>query len=43
MVGAPGSFIVTVAGKIVAEKTPAGFPTEDQVVDAVRKAMNRTA
>jgi hypothetical protein len=43
MVGAPGSFVVTVEGKVVAEKTPAGFPTDDEVVNAVRKAMNGTA
>jgi hypothetical protein len=40
-VGAPGSFIVTVEGKVVAEKTAVGFPSEDEVVAAVRKALRR--
>jgi hypothetical protein len=33
--------VVTVEGKVVAEKTALGFPSEDEVVNAVRKALGR--
>ena len=38
-VGAPGSFIVLVDGEPVAEKKLLGFPTEDEIVAAVRKKI----
>jgi len=38
-VGAPGSFIVLVDGEAVAEKQSLGFPSEDEIVAAVRKKM----
>ena len=39
MKGANGIFLVAVDGKTVIQKTPElGFPTEAQVVDAVRAA-----
>ena len=40
-VGAPGSFIVLVDGEPVAEKKALGFPTEDEILAAVRKKMGR--
>ena len=40
-VGAPGSFIVLVDGEPVAEKKLLGFPTEDEIVAAVRKKIAR--
>lgn len=41
-VGAPGSFIVLVDGEAVAAKTgPLGFPSEDEIVAAVRKTLKR--
>jgi hypothetical protein len=41
-VGAPGSFIVLVDGEAVAEKQSLGFPSEEEIVSAVRKRMERT-
>jgi hypothetical protein len=38
-VGAPGSFIVLVDGEPVAEKQSLGFPSEDEIVAAVRKKI----
>jgi len=38
-VGAPGSFIVLVDGEPVAEKQSLGFPSEDEIVEAVRKKI----
>ncbi len=35
--GSGGIFTVAVNGKIVAKKTSAGFPTEQEIVEAVRK------
>ena len=40
-VGAPGSFIVLVDGEAVAEKKLLGFPSEEEIVAAVRKKMGR--
>jgi len=40
-VGAPGSFIVLVDGEPVSEKNSLGFPTEDEIVAAVRKKIAR--
>ena len=37
-VGAPGSFIVLVDGEPVAQKG-AGFPSEDEIVAAVRRKL----
>jgi len=42
-VGAPGSFQVWVDGKVVAEKQVMGFPTEDEIVDAVDAALEKKA
>jgi hypothetical protein len=42
-VGAPGSFIVLVDGEAVAEKQSLGFPSEDEIVAAVRKKMAAVA
>jgi hypothetical protein len=42
-VGAPGSFQVWVDGKVVAEKHAMGFPTEEEIVDAVGAALGRKA
>ena len=39
-VGPNGAFIVQVDGVVVAEKSHLGFPTEEQIVDAVAKALN---
>ena len=39
--GAPGSFIVLVDGEPVAEKRSMEFPTEDEIVAAVRKKLGR--
>ena len=41
-VGAPGSFVVLVDGEAVAEKQSLGFPTEEEIVAAVRKRMSKT-
>jgi hypothetical protein len=38
-VGAPGSFIVLVDGEPVAEKRSLEFPSEDEIVAAVRKKI----
>jgi hypothetical protein len=38
-VGAPGSFTVLVDGEPVAEKQSLGFPSEDEIVAAVRKKI----
>jgi len=38
-VGAPGSFIVLVDGEPVAEKQSLVFPSEDEIVAAVRKKI----
>ena len=40
-VGAPGSFVVLVDGDPVVEKKALGFPTEDEIVAAVRKKIGR--
>jgi len=40
-VGAPGSFVVLVDGEAVAEKKSLGFPSEDEIVAAVRKKIAR--
>jgi hypothetical protein len=42
-VGTPGSFQVWVDGKVVAEKHVMGFPTEEEIVDAVGAALGRRA
>lgn len=39
--GAPGSFIVLVDGEAVAQKR-ADFPSEDEIVDAVRKKIQKS-
>lgn len=36
--GSGGIFTVAVDGKVVARKTQSGFPTEDEIVEAVRVA-----
>jgi predicted Rdx family selenoprotein len=41
MKGAGGVFEVAVDGRVVAAKKLGQFPTEQDVVDAVRKAMGR--
>ncbi len=41
-VGAPGSFIVLVDGEAVAQKRILGFPSEDEIVNAVRKKMQKS-
>jgi predicted regulator of Ras-like GTPase activity (Roadblock/LC7/MglB family) len=41
LVGAPGSFIVSVDGEVVAEKKSMGFPTEDEIVAAVRSRLQK--
>lgn len=38
-VGPSGSFIVELDGKVVAEKRTLSFPTEDEIVAAVRAAQ----
>ena len=38
--GAPGSFIVLMDGDVVAEKR-VGFPSEEEIVSAVRKKMQK--
>ena len=37
--GARGEFSVRVGGQIVAQKSKTGFPSEDQVVQAVKAAL----
>jgi predicted Rdx family selenoprotein len=39
--GSGGIFVVAVDGKPVAEKTRMGFPSEDEIVDGVGKALGR--
>jgi selenoprotein W-related protein len=39
--GSGGIFEVAVDGKVVAKKGKNGFPTEIEVVDAVRQALGR--
>jgi len=39
--GSGGIFEVAVNGKVVAKKGKSGFPTETEVVDAVRQALGR--
>jgi hypothetical protein len=39
VVGGRGEFTVWVEEKIVAQKGPLGFPTEDEVLAAVQKAL----
>jgi selenoprotein W-related protein len=38
-VGPTGSFIVQVGGDTVAQKNALGFPTEDEIVKAVRAKL----
>jgi selenoprotein W-related protein len=38
-VGPTGSFTVAVDGRVVAEKGAMGFPDEQEIVDAVGKAL----
>ena len=40
-VGPSGSFVVSVDGKVVAEKRMLGFPSEEEIVEAVGKALGR--
>lgn len=40
-VGPSGSFEISVDGQSVVKKESLGFPTEQQVVDAVAKALGR--
>ena len=40
-VGAPGSFVVLVDGEPVAQKESLGFPTEDDILAAVRQKLGR--
>lgn len=40
-VGPTGSFIVDVDGEVVAEKGERGFPSEEEIVDAVRRKVRR--
>jgi hypothetical protein len=40
-VGAPGSFVVLVDGEPVAEKKSLGFPTEEEILAAVRRKIGR--
>ncbi len=37
--GSGGIFTVAVGDKVVARKSPAGFPTEEAIVEAVRAEM----
>lgn len=41
-VGPSGSFIVEVDGRPVVKKESLGFPTEQQIVEAVSKAIGRS-
>jgi len=41
-VGPPGSFVVAVDGKVVVEKKSTVFPTEDEIVQAVGRALGRS-
>ena len=38
-VGAPGSFVVLVDGEPVVEKKALGFPTEEEILAAVREKI----
>ena len=38
-VGAPGSFVVLVDGDVVVDKKMFGFPSEEEIVAAVKKRM----
>jgi selenoprotein W-related protein len=40
-VGPTGSFFVDVAGKVVVEKRANEFPTEEEIVSAVGRALGR--
>ena len=40
-VGAPGSFVVLVDGEAVAEKKWLGFPTEEEILAAVKKKIGK--
>ena len=40
--GKDGIFEVAVDGAVVAKKTWMGFPTEDEIVQAVAKALQRS-
>ena len=40
-VGEPGSFVVLVDGEVVAQKRILGFPSEDEIVAAVRARMQQ--
>jgi len=42
-VGAPGSFVVLVDGQPVAEKEALRFPTEEEILAAVRKKLGLAA
>ena len=39
--GKPGTFEVDVDGRCVVRKESLGFPTEDDIVDAVGRALGR--
>jgi hypothetical protein len=41
-VGAPGSFVVLVEGEVVVQKKILDFPSEDEIVAAVRARMPRS-
>ncbi len=40
-VGSSGIFEVAVNGSVVAQRGMSGFPSEEEIVDAVGKAMGR--
>ncbi|MCI0573384.1 MAG: hypothetical protein L0Y66_21780 [Myxococcaceae bacterium] len=40
-VGSSGIFEVAVDGRVIASRGPTGFPTEQEVVDAVARALGR--
>lgn len=40
-VGAPGSFVVKVDDQIVVQKERMGFPSEDEIVAAVRSRLQK--
>ena len=41
VVGSNGIFTIAVDEKVVAERSGWGFPSEDQIVDAVAKALGK--
>lgn len=41
VIGGSGVFTVAVDGKVVARRNFTGFPTEEEIVDAVAKALGR--